>query len=431
MANNLDSNTSKIVLRKFLPGFEQDLVSCKTVNRTIIGDGDLNPRTGDSIDAKRPHQYNAVRTSNGDLTGATSDIVSGKAKATVQDYISVRLASQDVEQALESDQWEEVLKPAREEIVNTLETSLNQFMLENSSHILGVPSTQISKWSDVGEVNAFMQSLGVPSGARYAQINPYGQVGLADAQAGLASGSNDLVDSAWKRSQITRDFGGMMAYTSNALNSHAAGTEVGNAGITVAAPPIQTYVSTKDTYTMQVSLTGLTATTGTVVPGDVIRVTAATGGVNWVNQRSKQAFTNENGNFVKWTATVLDGGTADGSGNLTVTVTGPSIFEADGAYNSVTQAIAAGDQIEVVTAAAAGGVTQPNLFYHRDAFGLCSVQLKKLSGWDSTVVNHEGFSIRLTQFSDAVTNDHGWRFDLLPAFAAYNPYMAGRFFGKA
>ena len=40
MANNLTSNTSSIVLKKFLPGFMSDLVSCKTVNRQLIGDGD-------------------------------------------------------------------------------------------------------------------------------------------------------------------------------------------------------------------------------------------------------------------------------------------------------------------------------------------------------------------------------------------------------
>ena len=290
MANDLGSNTSQIVLRKFLPGFMQDLVSCKTVNRTIVSDGDLNPRTGSTIEVKRPHQYNAVRTADGDMTGSASDVVSGKAQASVQDYITVRVNSSDIEQALESDQWDEILRPAREEIVNTLETSLNQFMLENASHLLGAAGTQISKWSDVSEVNAFMQSLGVPNSARYAQINPYGQVGLADAQAGLASGSNDLVDTAWKRATITRDFGGLVAYTSNALNAITAGDQVSNAGITVAAPPIQTYLSTKDTYTMDIALTGLTATTGTMVAGDVIQVSAPGGGVGtaWVNQRSKQ-----------------------------------------------------------------------------------------------------------------------------------------------
>jgi hypothetical protein len=432
MANNLNSNTSEIVLRKFLPGFMSDTVSCKTVNRQIIGDGDLNPSTGDSISVKRPHQAQVFRTADGDMTGNNSPVISGKASAEVQDYISVPVESTDIEQALESDQWEEVLRPVRTRMITELETSLNAFMLNNSSHLLGTAGTALTKWGEVGEVNAFLQSMGCPNdGMRFAQINPYGQVGLADAQNGLASGSNDLVDTAWKRAQITRNFGGMQAYTSNALTNHTAGNQVSNAGITVASPPIQTYVSTKDTYTMDVALTGLTATTGTIAVGESLQFTAASGSLAWLNQETKQAFTDASGGFVKFTATVLAGGTADGSGNLTVTVTGPSIFDATApAYNSVTQAIAAGDGVAVISAAANLGVTQPNLFYHRDAFGLCSVKLKKLKGWDSSVVNNEGFSIRLTQFSDAVKNTHGWRFDMLPAFTAFNPYMAGRFFGK-
>ena len=37
---------------------------------------------------------------DGDLSSSSSDVISGKAQATVQDYISVRIASSDVEQVL-------------------------------------------------------------------------------------------------------------------------------------------------------------------------------------------------------------------------------------------------------------------------------------------------------------------------------------------
>ena len=429
MANNLSSNTSQIVLKKFLPEFMSDLVSCKTVDRQIVSDGDLNPSTGDTISVKRPHQYVSNRTSDGDISGGTkSDIISGKADAVVQDYITVAVDVKDIEKALELNQWEEVLAPVRSRIVTDLETALNQFMVQNCSHQLGTAGTQISKWSDVAQTNAFMQSMGVPSdNNRFAQINPYAQTALADAQSGLFS--TGKVDTAWERAQITTNFGGVRAYTSNALTSHTNGNQVTNAGITVASNPIQTYASTKDTYTMQVALTGLTATTGTINAGDVINVTAASGGVYWLNQQTKQPFIDGSGNFVKWTATVLTGGTADGSGNLTVVVTGPSIFEASGAYNSVSQAIAAGDGVSVISGVANSDTQLPNLFYHKSAFGLCTVKLPQL-GYDSSTVSYEGISIRLCKYFDGDKNLHQYRFDLLPAFAAYNPYMAGKFFGQ-
>ena len=251
---------------------------------------------------------------------------------------------------------------------------------------------------------------------------------MADAQNGLASFSSDLVDTAWKRAKIPRNFGGMQAYTSNALNTVLAGNQIANAGVTLASTPTQTYVSTKDTFTTSLALTGLTTTTGTVLAGDVIRVTAASGGV-LVNNQTKQAFTDNSGAFVKWTATVLVGGTADGSGNLTVTVTGPAIYEANGAYNNISAALASGDGVAIITAATASATVQPNMFYHKDAFGLCTVKLKPLPSLDSSVVSVDGFSIRMTGYSNGTTNTHSWRLDMVPAFAAFNPMMAGRFYG--
>lgn len=431
MANNLNSNTSSIVLRKILPKFMSDLVSCKTVSRSIVGDGEINPRTGSTVYVKRPTQFKSVRTSDGDMTGQNSPVIVGKAPATVQDYITIPIESDDLEQAVQSDQWDELVNPAVAEMVSSLETSLNTFMLQNMSHQLGTPGTQLSAWSNVANVNAYMESLGIPNdGGRYAQISPFGGAGLADVQNGLASGSNDLVDSAWKRSAITRDFGGMQAYTSNALTTVTAGNQVTNAGITLASTPTQTYLNTKDTFTTSLALTGLTATTGTIAAGDTIRVTAASGAA-WVNQRTKQPFTDNTGAFVDWTATVVTGGTADGSGNLTVVVTGPAIYEATGAYNNISAALASGDAVEVITGATNSAIVQPNMFYHKAAFGLSTVKLKPLKGWDSSVVNHEGFSIRMTGSSDAVANVHGWRLDLVPAFAAFNPMMAGRFYGQS
>ena len=430
MSNNLSSNVSQKVLKKFLPGFMSDLVSCKTVDRQVIGNGDLNPDTGDSVAVKRPHQYKSNRTSDGDISGGTkSDLISGSAKAVVQDYITVAVDVSDVERALELNQMEKVFEPIRQRIVTDLETSLNEFMVQNSSHLLGTAGTPITKWSDVAQCNAFMQSMGVPSdNNRFAQINPYAQTSLADAQSGLFSSGK--VDSAWERAQISTNFGGVRAYTSNALTSHTNGNQVTNASITVASAPIQTYLNTKDTYTMTVALTGLTATTGTINAGDVIQVTAASGSVSWLNQQTKQPIIDGSGNFIKWTGTVVTGGTADGSGNLSVVVTGPAIYEASGAYNSVSQAIASGDGVSIISGVADEDTQLPNLFYHKSAFGLCTVKLPPL-GYDSSTVSYEGISIRVCKYFDGDANKHQYRFDLLPAFAAYNPYMAGKFFGVA
>ena len=88
--NDASSNTSDIVLKKFLPMFVNDTVSAKSVNRDFVPDGSINPDTGERIRVKRPHQYRDESTPDGDLTSATSNnIISGTAEAVVQNYITV------------------------------------------------------------------------------------------------------------------------------------------------------------------------------------------------------------------------------------------------------------------------------------------------------------------------------------------------------
>ena len=92
-------------------------------------------------------------------------------------------------------------------------------------------------------------------------------------------------------------------------------------------------------------------------------------------------------------------------------------------YNVVNRAIDAGDTITLLTAPSS--IYQPGLFYTDGFVGMGTVDLPKLRGWDSSVVNHEGFSIRATEFSDPKANFNGMRLDLLPSFCVFNPLMGG------
>jgi hypothetical protein len=64
------------------------------------------------------------------------------------------------------------------------------------------------------------------------------------------------------------------------------------------------------------------------------------------------------------------------------------------------------------------------------AFGLGSVELPKLHSIDSSVVNAEGFSIRVHKYSDGDANKQMVRFDLLPSFCVFNPFMMGKLYGR-
>lgn len=425
MPNNVTSNFSQIVLKKFLKPWENDLVLCNTVDKQIISDGDINPDTGDTLWVKRPHQYNSLRTADGDISGETKNsIISGKAAAIVQDYITVTMDYTQLEQAIKLNQLEEILAPARQRIITDLETSFARFVKNNCAHHLGSAGTQLTKWSDVSQCNSFMHAFGFPRDRNNwsAVINPFGAEGLADAQGGLASGDNGLVNSAWKDAQISRNFGGLKAMTSDSLSSHTNGS-ANFATATVGAAPDQTYLTGKDTYNMILPLAGM-VDTQTLTAGTQLQIAD----VFWLNQQTKDIIVGKDGNPIPYTCTVVNDIAVTGT-TVNVLVTAPAFFEVDGQYNAVASAIAGGEAVTVVSGAP-NSTELDNLFYHKQAFGICTVQLPRLHATESSVANFKGFSIRVHKYSDGDKNLQKVRFDLLPAFAAYNPMLAGRFSGN-
>jgi len=273
MANNLTSNTTKELARVFLEKFEASKVLCKTVDTQLI-DGKFTPRTGGEVAVKRPHDYNSIRTPGGDISSSTkSSLIAGQAVATVQDYITVAAEWENIEEALKTDQLDQILAPMATRIITDLETSLAAYMDRNAGLCYGTVGTGVSKWSDVAGAGALMQATGVPMDMdRYYVMNPFATTNLADAQNGLASGSNGLVDTAWEKAQISRNFGGLRAITSNALNSFTDAATLTDRAGTVAGVVNTSYGQHKDTMQQQMQVAGLSAST-TVKAGSVVEIT--------------------------------------------------------------------------------------------------------------------------------------------------------------
>ncbi|WP_180980527.1 P22 phage major capsid protein family protein [Vibrio diazotrophicus] len=423
MPNNLDSNVSQKVLKKFLPGFMSDLVLCKTVDRQLLA-GEINSDTGDSVSFKRPHQFSSLRTAGGDISGQTkNNLISGKATGTVSNYITVAVEWSQIEQALELNQLDQILAPVKERMVTDLETELAQFMLKNGALSLGTPGEQIDLWSDVAQTASFMKDLGI-KGDNYAAIDPWAAQNLADAQNGLNADAN-LVRTAWEEAMISKNFGGIKALMSNGLASRTQGAFGGT--LTVSGTPTVTYSAVKDTYQFSVTLTGATASvTGLLKAGDQLRFNST----YWLNQQSKQVLYKGGSGAIAFTATVLADADSDVSGNVTVTLSGVPIYDTTNPqYNAVQRALADGDSVSVIGTASQS--IKPSLFYNKFFCGLGTIPLPKLHSTDSAVATYEGFSIRAHKYSDGDANKQMMRFDILPAFVCFNPHMGGQFFGKA
>lgn len=419
--NNLDSNTSKIVLKTFVKGFESNRVLSKTVNRQLIK-GKIDPNTGDSVYLKRPHQFATIDTQDGNITGKQkNNLISGDVVAKIGDYITVAVSWTQLEQAIKLNQLEQILNPIAVTMATKLETSLANFMLKSGALSIGTPGVAIKDWADVARVGSLLTDLGV-TGTNYAAINPWAAQNLAGAQIALQN--NNLVQTAWEKAQIPRNFGGVQALTSNGLVARTQGKFGGT--LTVKTTPTVDYASVKDTYQFAVTLTGATPSiTGFLKAGDQLIFD----GVAWVNQQTKQPLYGSEGDEIDFTATVLADADSNSGGDVTVTLSGvPIIDDTNPQYNSVAAAVIAGGNVEV--RGTPGQTVKPSLFYNDEFVGLGSVVLPKLHSIDSSIINYDGLSIRMHKYSDGDANTQMMRFDILPSYACFNQHKGGQLFGQ-
>lgn len=429
MANDYQSNVNKKLLKAFAPAFESSSVLLNTVSKQLVNDFD--PSTdGDygQVSMKRPPQYNPTRTPDGDLSGGglVNPVRTGKVQAEVSDYITVYVENTQVEEALEADQLDELLKPIAEDMIVTLESETAQFMATNAALTSGDPDNAISAWSDVANAGALLKDIGAPTGMRYGVIDCFDETALADLQTQL--GANPTVATAWDTALIKRGFAGMDVLTTNNLPEYTSGNDV--TGITLDGVPSPTYTSYKDTYRMALALQGFTANTGTLGAGTTLSFPAT----SLVNMRNGKVL-RKSGAAIPLTLTVLpntDGSleyTADANGDIIAQVSGAAIFETgvNAAFNTVNRAL---DDADVVTITeTADTVYRPGLAYCAGFVGVGSVVLPKLHATDSMIMNHKGTSIRVHRFSDGVANKNRYRFDILPTFACFNPFWGVRMNG--
>jgi len=419
MANNLSSNITRPLAKVFLEAFESSRVVTKTVNTQLLS-GKFNPSTGSNVDFKRPHDYNTIRSAGGDISASTkSDIIAGKATGTVQDYFTAATEWSNIQEALELDQLDQILEPMARRLVTDLELDLGAFMRDNASLNYGDRGTVVDAWSDVAGAGAMMDSVGVPmSDEKYYLMNPFTTTALASAQNGL-NAADGLVRTAWEKAQISSNFGGMRALTSNALSSYTSGSTTDRAG-TLNGAPDATYVTAKDTMQQTLVLAGLG--TGTIKAGDQVTIA----GVNRLNVSTREQILDATGAAVLWTGTVIADVTIAANA-ATIVVSGAAIYEANGQYNNVDAAPATGAVVTILGAAST--VYQPNMFYSKQAFGLGTVKLPKLYSTDTVATTSDGMSIRVSKYSDGDANTQKIRFDLLPAYACFNPLFSGQGYG--
>lgn len=421
MANTFESNFTRKVAMKVTDRFEANRVLSKNVDTQLV-QGAFNPDSGTQVDIKRPTDHTVIDTADGNISTTRSDIITGKATAIVQNYITVAVDYDEVDEALKmgSDKdryWDDIAN----RIVINLETKFAAFAVKNTALLQGTLGQGVNAWSEVANAGALMQSSGVPMNKRWCYfLNPYAQAALADQQRSI--GVNPEGGSANESATVNKNFAGFNVKTATTLPTYTLPTTGDLVGALSANPDV-TYATAKDSMTQSWAVENFGTFTGTITAGTQVQVT----GRNRLNLSTRDPIINA-GSSVVFTATLTaDAALTSGAG--TFIVTGPGIYEASGAYNTTDSAIV---DTDIVTILGTDATTyQPNLFWHPDAFTIASVPIKKLHSTDTLATTADGLQLRVSKYSDGDANSQTVRFDLHPAFGCMNPFFAGQGFGVA
>ncbi|MBL4622911.1 MAG: hypothetical protein JKY89_10975 [Immundisolibacteraceae bacterium] len=427
MANNFDSNFTRKLMRSFLDKFESERVLTKNVDTQMFA-GKFNGSTGDTIDVKRPTDFITRRTSNGDVSSGSgkSDIITGKASAVVQDYFTVFVDYEEADEAIKMDQLDELLAPMATRVVTDFETDFAKFMMANTALLAGTVGTAIGAggdaWGDVAEAGAIMQASGIPNDGmwNYA-VNPFAQRKLAGDQRSLGGETGSMT--ANTRATISENFAGMRVMTATTLANYRTGDQGADRAGTVVGTPVATYLAAKDTMTQVIGVTAFEFDLE-IKAGETVTIV----GPSRLNLSTRLAVIDETGSQVAWTATVTADVTLDGAGAGNITVTGPCINEANGQYNTADAAIVAGAVITL--GGAADTIIQPNLFWHKQAFTVASVPIKRLHSTDTFAETADGMQLRVSKGSGFLENENKVRIDFRPAYGVLNPFFAGQGHGN-
>lgn len=422
MANSFDSNFTRKLAPIVLKAFECERKLTKHVDTQLLDGRYDGSDTGEIVDFKRPTDYKSVRSPKGDVSGSgVSDIITGKAAGTVQDYFTVVVDYSEADEAIKMAQKNELVDlPMIRRIVTDFELDFANFMRKNSALLSGTVGTPVTTWSHVANAGAMLSSAGVPHDGDWCfAMNPFTQVNLASNQRSL--GTNPEVGTANRNGVITSQFAGMMVLEATTLGSYTTGVGADRSG-TLSATPTATYLSVKDTMTQTLSVTAFQANL-VVAAGETVTVPTRFR----LNLATRQPMLDASGAPVPWSGTVVNTVTLGASGEGSLVVTGPAVFEATGAYNTVSSALTSGDVITLGGAAAT--VIQPNLFWHKQAFSVGSVPMKKLYSTDTVATTHDGLQLRVSRGVGFLENLQKVRIDFRPAYGVMNPFFAGKAFG--
>lgn len=366
---------------------------------------------GDTISVRRPTDF----TVRDGATAVIQDAVEGKFSLAVdkQKGVDFKFTSSDL--TLRIDKLSErIIKPAMVQLANQVDRDL-MALYKNISNWVGTPGTTVSTFAGFAKAPERLDLGAVPQDERSSVLHPTDQWGFLGSQTALFM--QDVAKDAFRRGKIGV-VGNVDTYASQNAPTHTTGDTSSN-GTPVtngsAATNSTTWALNKNSGIGSLITNGWTAAKA-LKEGDVFTI----GTVFAVNPVTKATLA-----YLKQFVVRADV-TADGSGNMTITMSPPIITS--GAFQTVSNGPATGQTITCVGTAATG--YRNNLVFDKNAFALVMVPMVKPPGAvDVARKTYKGYSVRVIPYYDGTNDVSNWRLDVLYGVKTVDERLATRLSG--
>lgn len=410
MANSL--LTPSVIAKEALLTLENNLVLGNLVHTDY---SDEFVKVGSSVSIRKPIKYVA----NDGATMIVQDTTEGNTTVSIdkQKHVAISFTAQDL--TLTIDEFKmRYIEPAMIELAQKVETDLAA-LYKDVWNWVGTPGTTMGGMDDVYRAAQRMDEMAVPM-PRNAVLSPADYYGMLGSLSGLYV--QDKAKTAIERAKLGV-LSTMDTYMCQSAASHTVGAWAGSP-LTNGASQTTTYAATKSTGTQSLICDGFTAST-TVKAGDVFTLGTVANGVLAINPRTRTALP-----YLQQFVVTADG-TADGSGNLTLTIS-PAIISS-GAYQTVSlsgTAASSTDGLALTKVGTASTAYVQNMAFHKQAFALVTRPLEFLPGIPDQARESNGkVSVRLMPAPDAINDVGRWRFDILYGVKTIYPDLATRISG--
>jgi len=398
MANSF--KTPSVIAKAALPEFMNALNMTPFIDRQHSSE--FANKVGDTISIRRLTRF--VAGSGADVTGAIQDIVEGSRplQLAYRRNVPVEISSQEMTLDVK-DLTEQVLRPAMEELAQTVESEIADLYKQVWNQV-GTPGTTPSTIANAMLPRTKLNKFGVPTRNRAAFYEPEAAGAMAAVLATVFP--TDIASLALKEGAITQYTG--FAYMENqSIKTHTVGTYGGTPLINGASQNV-TYVSVKDDYKQDLVTDGWSSTS--LNEGD--RFTIA--GVYAVNPKTRSP-------LADLQQFVVRADVSDTAGAATVSISPPIITS--GAFKTVDAAPADNAAITVLGTSATN--YPQNLALHKNAFTIAFANLDgPLDESKFARATQDSISIRVAYDWDGKTDVNLIRFDILFGLTAQEPGYA-------